>query len=168
MKTPHPLIRFVSSFSIACPFALVVSAGLLAPGSAPATLGGDASTVELDRSRFPALRMTSRAAAPSPSAYTVHELQLAGGINVREYLSSTQRVFAVGWDGPRMPDLQQLLGAYYARYVESARASAKGHRPVLRQDTDLVIRTSGHPRAFKGMAYLPQQLPPGISTSELR
>jgi hypothetical protein len=133
-----------------------------------AELGGDAASVESDRVHFQVLRMASRAAATSASAYTVHELQLLGGINVREYLSSTQQVFAVGWDGPRMPDVQQLLGAYYPRFVESARASAKGHRPVRRQDADLVILTGGHPRAFKGIAYLPQQLPPGINTSELR
>ena len=131
-----------------------------------ATLGGSALSVESDRTHFRALRMTSKAAT-APSAYTVHELQLPGGITVREYVSASQQVFAVGWDGPRMPDVQQLLGAYYPRYVESAKAAAKGHRPVLRQDADLMIRTTGRQRAFRGVAVLPQQLPPGVDPREL-
>ncbi|MGE5336560.1 MAG: DUF2844 domain-containing protein [Gemmatimonadota bacterium] len=166
MKTPSRLSRTLHSACMVCA-AFVVVAAYLAPGAAMASLGGDAATVELDRTHFRAMRMSARTAS-APPAYTVQSMQLPGGINVREYVSAAQKVFAVAWDGPRIPDVRQLLGAYYPRYVDSAKAAARGHRPVERQDADLVIRTSGHPRAFRGLAYLPQQVPPGVDPSELQ
>ncbi len=167
MKTPDWLNRIPRAAQVACAVTVVVAA-LLAPGAARATLGGDAATVEQDLTHFRAMRMSARSATATPPAYTVQQMQLPGGINVREYVSASQKVFAVAWDGPRIPDVRQLLGAYYPRYVESAKAAARGHRPVERRDADLVIRTSGHPRAFRGIAYLPQQVPPGVDPSELQ
>ena len=33
---------------------------------------------------------------------------------------------------------------------------------------DLVVHSFGHARAFHGQAYLPQELPPGVTPQELR
>jgi hypothetical protein len=140
-----------------------LAALLLLPGLAFATLGQDATTIEKDRAHLQAQR------AVTPSArYTVHELTLPGGTQVREYLNTTQQVFAVAWNGPNIPDLQQLLGSYSPRYTAAAKANGRARRPVIVEDSDLVIHTGGHPRAFFGVAYLPGRMPSGVTAEQIR
>lgn len=138
-------------------------AALLFPGFAFATLGQDAATIELDRAQLQA----QRAVTQSPR-YTVHELTLPGGTQVREYLTATQQVFAVAWSGPSIPDLQQLLGSYFTRYVAAAKANGRARKPVAVEDSDLVVHTGGHFRAFSGVAYLPGRMPSGVSAEQIR
>jgi len=135
----------------------------LTPGICLAALGQDASTVEADRVHMQAQRSITQS-----GAFSVHELQLPGATRVREYLDSSHRVFAVAWSGPSIPDLQQLLGAYFVRYQAAVRPLARSRRPLAMQQTDLVIHTGGHPRAFFGVAYLPLQLPLGVSAEQIR
>ncbi len=137
---------------------------LLAPGIASATLGQDAATVEQDRVQFRAQRSLIHA-----GTYSVHELRLPGGTRVREYLNAAQQIFAVAWNGPSIPDLQQLLGTYYPRYLGAAKVMGRARRrPIVMQEADLVIHTGGHPRAFFGVAYLPQSMPAGVSADLIK
>jgi len=137
---------------------------LLAPAAAFATLGEDGATVDRDLARMKAQRNVTRT-----SAYSVHELQLPGGTQVREYLTPANQVFAIGWSGPGIPDLQQLLGTYFPRYRAAAQArSVSSRAPLVVQQPDLVIRSAGHPRAFSGVAYLPLQMPAGVRAEEIR
>lgn len=141
-----------------------LAAALLAPGLALAALGQDGSSVESDRVQLKAQRNITQS-----SGYSVHELTLPGGTKVREYLSPNQQIFAVAWNGPSIPDLQQLLGAHFARYQSAAARAARGlRRPVVLQEPDLVIQSNGHARAFSGVAYLPQQMPSGVSAEQIR
>jgi hypothetical protein len=142
-------------------------AAMFVPGIALAALGGDASTVERDASELKAARSVT-----ASTAFSVHELQL-GATVVREYVSATNQVFAVVWQGPSIPDLQQLLGTYFPRFSKAAQANAtqasgRTRRPVRVEESDLVIRTAGHPRAFFGMAYLPGQMPQGVTVEAIR
>jgi hypothetical protein len=147
--------------------ALTVSACLLAalwlPGAAQAALGQGAASVDGDLVRMQAQRRVLQAAS-----YTVHELTLAGGTVVREYLAANQQVFAVSWSGPSIPDLQPLLGAHYARYQAAAQAMGRSRAGVAVQDPDLVVRVNGHARAFHGVAYLPSLLPPGFDAGQIQ
>jgi hypothetical protein len=138
-------------------------ASVLAPGISMAALGGDASTIEHEASQLKAARSVRAA-----SAYSVHELQVAGGLQVREYANSANQVFAVAWRGPSIPDLQQLLGNYFPRYSKAAQALGRVRRGVAVEESDLVIRTGGHMRAFFGIAYLPGQIPQGVTLDEIR
>jgi hypothetical protein len=138
-------------------------AATLAPSIALATLGEDSPTVERDVAQLHAQRTVT-----ATTAYSVHELQLPGGTQVREYLTNANRVFAVTWSGPSIPDLQQLLGTYLSRYSAAAQAMGRSRRPVTVHDSDLVIRTGGHARAFFGVAYLPGQMPSGVRAEEIR
>jgi hypothetical protein len=62
---------------------------------AMATLGGESASIQQDASHFKAqIRMTQK------QAYVVHEMQTAGGATVREYVSSSGKVFGVAWEGP--------------------------------------------------------------------
>jgi hypothetical protein len=138
-------------------------AAAFAPGMALAALGEDSSTVERDVMQLRA----QRSVTPS-SVYSVHELQLPGGTQVREYLTASNRVFAIAWSGPSIPDLQQLLGSYFPRYRSAAEAMGRSRRPAAVEDSDLVIRTGGHARAFFGVAYLPGQMPSGVRAEQIR
>jgi hypothetical protein len=138
-------------------------ASVLAPGISMAALGGDASTIEHEASQLKAAHSVR-----NTTAFSVHELQLAGGTQVRQYANSANQVFAVAWQGPSIPDLQQLLGTYFPRYSKAAQALGRMRRGAAVEDSDLVIRTGGHPRAFFGVAYLPAQIPQGVTLEEIR
>jgi len=137
---------------------------MFAPGLALAALGQGGSSVESDRAQLQAQRNITQS-----NGYSVHELTLPGGTQVREYLSPSQQIFAVAWNGPSIPDLQQLLGAYFPRYQSAAARAARGlRRPVVLQEPDLVIQSGGHARAFSGAAYLPQKMPSGVGAEQIR
>jgi hypothetical protein len=57
----------------------------------------------------------------------VHRLQLPSGTSVREYADAGGTVFAVAWDGPTKPDLNQLPGQYFAEYENRSVANTRGH-----------------------------------------
>jgi uncharacterized membrane protein len=73
----------------------------------------------------------------------------AGGTTVNEYASSTGQIFAYSWQGPTMPDLPALLGAYNASY-----------RAV-------VVESGGQMRSYVGRAWLPGALPAGVTPADL-
>ena len=133
---------------------------LVLPLSAPAALGGNAASVQADQARMNATLRTAATAL-----YTQYEIQLPAGTLVREYVSPAGVVFAVAWEGPSLPDLRQILGSYFAQYVEAAQGAGAG--PRLIQQPGLVVYTGGHLRAFFGKAYVPQLLPPGVSPDDI-
>lgn len=132
------------------------------PAAAMAALGGDASSVLADSAALKGALATSSAAR-----YTVQEIRVESGTVVRQYVSPAGRVFAVTWNGPMLPDLRQVLGAYFERYVDAA-SQRRARGPVLIQQPDLVVQSGGHMRAFAGSAYLPGAVPQGVSSEEIR
>ena len=128
-----------------------------------AALGGDGASVDSDVSRMKgSLRMTSSA------AFTVHEITTPYGTVVREYVSPADKVFAVSWRGPVIPDLRQVLGGYYGQYLQATDAPhAGGHRHLSIEQPGLVVQSSGHMRAFFGRAWAPDLLPQNFSTSAI-
>lgn len=131
-----------------------------------ASLGGDVVSVRVDREKMQGTLRTS-----SGDSYTLHEIQTATGVAVKEYVSPVGKVFAVTWEGPVHPDLRQLLGAYYDEYVQAIaaqRAQRRGRGPLLIEHAGLVVQVSGHLRAFVGKAYVPQQLPQGVHAEDIR
>jgi hypothetical protein len=104
----------------------------------------------------------------STDGYTVQETTAEDGTTVREYVLSSGVVFAVAWSGPRMPNLRQLLGSYFESYRDEAAARSPGRRPIAIDRPDLVVQSGGHPRAFHGRAYLPQRMPAGVSSDDIK
>jgi hypothetical protein len=103
--------------------------------------------------------------------YSVHELQATGGSTVREYVSPEGKVFAVAWEGPARPDLEQLLGPYYQQAVQAVQASKSqrvGRRPISIQQPNLVVQMGGHQRAFSGRAFIPDMMPSAVRNEEIR
>ncbi len=137
---------------------------LMLPISAFAALGGDLSSIQSDGAHLRASVRTTQAAG-----YTVHEMQTASGIKVREYLSPSGTVFGVAWEGPAKPDLRQVLGTYFDQFIQAAEQKPrKGHGPLVIELPDLVVVSAGRMRAFSGHAFLPQMLPEGVRAAAVR
>jgi hypothetical protein len=140
---------------------------LCTPGVALATLGQGAASIDADRIRAQGAltRITSA------GTHTVHEIQSASGVLVREYVDSNGVVFGVAWQGPWMPDLQQLLGPYFEAYqaaLAAARARRGGHGPLTVTTPDIVVQLGGRQRAFVGSAYVPRFIPPTMQAQSIR
>jgi hypothetical protein len=130
-----------------------------------ATLGGDVSSVQADVAHLEgSLRVTPNA------AYAVHEIHTPTGVTVREYISPAGKVFAVAWQGPWPPDLQQLLGPYFAQFQQAARSRKQrpGRTPISVHQGNLVVEHAGRMRSVAGRAYLTDQIPAGVSVESIR
>ena len=110
--------------------------------SAFGALGGDAASVDSDRAQMKASEKLTQA-----SDYTVHQFTGASGTVVREYISSAGssagNVFAVAWQGPFFPDMQQLLGSYFDQYSAAVKVNKDAHigrRPLNLQLPGLVVQ----------------------------
>jgi len=137
-----------------------------APGPAGAALGGDGASVSADRQALDGTLTRAQG-----DGYTVQEISAPAGLVVREYLTPAGRVFAVTWRGPLLPDLKQLLGAYFDQYQQAAREARARHGRqggLAVRRPDLVVQSSGHMRSFFGEAYLPGMVPPGVRVQALR
>jgi hypothetical protein len=130
---------------------------------AMAALGGDAASVQKDAAQFKAeIRSTQK------QNYAVHEMQTSGGTMVREYVSPDGKVFAVSWQGPFIPDLQQLLGTSYERFIAAGKNRHGVRGPLGINESDLVLVSAGHMRSYTGKAYIPQMLPEGVHADAIQ
>jgi len=131
-----------------------------------AALGGDESSIEVDRAQMKATLTTTRT-----DTYTMEEIAHPNGTTIREYVSPAGRVFAITWHGPFIPDMHQLLGTYFQQYsdgVKAHHAAGPGRRPLNIQQPGLIVQSTGHMRSFSGKAYDPGLLPQGVSASDIR
>jgi hypothetical protein len=135
------------------------------PLRARAALGGDVSSVAADQSQ-----LNGSIALRPGSAFNVHQIKADNGTVVREFVSPSGSVFAVSWSGPFVPNLHQLLGAYFEQYsagVSAQKDTYVGRHPLNLELPGLVVQMRGHMRAYYGRAYLPQQLPAGTNLGDL-
>ena len=148
-------------------FALIVC---LAALPASAALGGNVSSIDADQAQMKGSVELKQSAAFTVHQISVHQIKAPSGTVVREYVSSAGTVFAVAWNGPFLPDLQQLLGNYFDQYsagVKADKASYVGRRPLNLQLSGLVVQMTGHVRDYHGRAYLPNQVPAGAKVEDL-
>jgi len=142
----------------------IVLSGFLCTLPCYAALGGDISSVQDDQARIKAsLRVTQS------NAYSVHELSSPTGVVVREFATSSGKIFAVAWHGPFHPDLQHLLGVHFAQYQQAIQSpnGRAAHGPLTIQQGNLVVELGGHMRDFVGRAYLSDQVPAGVRAEEI-
>ena len=145
---------------------MLLTAACFAVTAAPAfgALGGDASSIQADQAHINASRRVSQS-----NSYAVYELQSPTGALVREFVSSSGKVFAIAWQAPSMPDLRQLLGSYFDEFQKAAAQNHRpAHAPLFVQHSGLVVQLGGHMRSFTGRAYLPEQLPSGARSEDIR
>jgi hypothetical protein len=136
------------------------------PPAASASLGGTAASVDADRVHLEGALLRIARAGP----YSVHEIQSAAGTVVREFVSPAGTVFGVAWQGPWIPDLKQVLGAYFDQYRAALRSRTGRRRrgPISIDTPGLVVQMAGHPRSFSGRAYVPQLVPDGVEPATIR
>lgn len=151
---------------------VVVVLALAASSVLPAwaSLGGDTASIQADQLHMQG-SLTSKASITTAQSYTVHEIQAATGTVVREYLSPEGKVFAVAWQGPRMPDLRQLLGGYFEPYQTAVQARSgvrMARKPIMIDQPGLVVQIGGHVRAFSGKAYVPDALPSNVRAEDIQ
>lgn len=134
-------------------------------GSIPgwAVLGEYENSVTVDQQR-----MSAQLHQTAHQGYSIKQLSTADGRTVREYISPAGLVFGIAWQGPTMPDLQQLLGSYFGQLKRAAQARRRRGGPLVVQTKDFVLVSGGHMRAFHGFAYAPNLLPAGVPREVIR
>jgi len=143
------------------PLALALALSLA--GAAHAELGGSPFSVQMDQARANGVLSTT-----SYLAYDRHEITALDGTSVHEFADRSGQIFAITWQARGAVDLQQLLGAHYAKFAAAS--------PVARRDLhhtsvhlpDLVVDVSVVMNHWSGRAYLPRALPAGVSLRDLR
>jgi len=139
---------------------------LALPLPALAALGGDVASVHEDQAQMKGTLKSTQVAS-----YALHEIKSAAGTVVREYVSPDGQVFGVAWQGPAIPNLQQILGSYFQTFSDAAQAQRVAHRgrgALYIQQPGLVVESTGHARTFSGKAYDPGKLPQGVTANDIR
>ena len=153
-------------FSHCMKAALTISLGLiLAAIPAWATLGQPEASVTSDE-----LQMKSEHRVQEFQNYKVHELTVANGMTVREYVSPQGSVFGVTWQGRSTPDMNQLLGTYVNNLQTATRAQTKiiPRRGMTVKTNDFVYSNFCRMRVCTGSAYVPSLMPSNLSAEVLR
>lgn len=134
--------------------------------AAHATLGETLESVHADQ-----IRLQGRRVQATVWPAQMHEIQLADGSRVRQYVNASGAVFAVTWTSRLKPDLAGLLGQHFVAYAQARpqpRNLQAARQPSLVQAADLVVRESGRGQAHAGMAYVPTLTPRGFDVAQLR
>ena len=132
-----------------------------------ATLGGNRASVDADRLALSGQMLPAPLVAVGN--YQVVAFVLPTGTQVNEYVSDKGLVFAVSWAGPFKPDVRQLLGPHFDKVLQrQAGQSHAGHPYIHQHEVDLVMESGGHQGNFAGRAYLPADLPAGLSVDQIR
>lgn len=142
---------------------VVLLASLLEVGPAWAVLGEYEASVRSDQEH---LRGELRAIAHQ--GYSVQQITSADSTVVKEYVSPAGLVFGISWQGPTMPNLQQLMGSYFAQFQQASLSKVRRRGPLVLRTDQLVVESGGHMRSFHGRAYLPGLLPNNVSGEVVR
>ena len=158
---------------------LALAIAALAPLACYATLGAAPATrthtvAAAARSSLQAAATPGPAAgaaavtAPAAAQYTVREANDVDGVTIREYVLPNNVVFAVTWHGPVRPDMSELLGSYFANFVNASDGRARGIGPMVQHNGEFHIESAGHTGYFFGKAYLPRLVPANVRMENLQ
>ncbi|WP_206950712.1 DUF2844 domain-containing protein [Trinickia acidisoli] len=170
----RPLRAAVPAAFVLCALTAVTLPARAALGGSPMPTPAGATTTTLAHIAHAAAAGTgasSTAATAAPAQYSVRATTYSSGTSVREYLGTDGNVFGIAWNGPRMPDLQSLLGNYFPQYasgVQALHAARPGRGPVDVEQSNLVVRSGGHMGSFFGQAWLPSALPAGVTGADIK
>ncbi|WP_395826708.1 DUF2844 domain-containing protein [Collimonas sp.] len=151
-------------FPVSCLCAVLLAYSL----PAFAALGGAPGPAQVGAVNADSVRAKATARITNYSGYSVSETLEPSGTTVKEYISTDSIVFAVSWQGPSMPNLQQLLGSYSEQFVAAASKPHAGRRAIAVQSDQLVLRSGGHMRSFAGSAYVPALMPQCVTPDDIR
>ncbi|MYM73156.1 DUF2844 domain-containing protein [Duganella sp. FT134W] len=137
-------------------------------GGSPSDFGGNTTQIRMAARSLAATSTSSTNSATTAAVYTISQSTLDSGTIVREYTDASGVVFAVSWTGPTLPDLRTLLGDKFTVMTSNAAKRPKaGHSQLAVDQSDVVIVSSGHMRAYSGQAWIPSALPAGFDTTTI-
>jgi hypothetical protein len=162
------LRSFQGGVSCGCFFMFLIA---LVPVNSFAALGGDLNSVVADQVRFQGSLKTTQL-----GSFQVHEIRTQAGTTatgtvIREYMSPSGTVFAVTWRGQWLPDMRQLLGPYFQKFVDAVKEQASTHpgrRPMQIVQPDFVVQINGHAQFYAGRVYLPEKLPAAVQPEAIQ
>jgi hypothetical protein len=149
--------NYLSSLGWPCTV-LVLALAVQSSSPAHAALGDDVSAVALDQARMQATLQVWR-----KSNYTIHELASPTGIKVRHFVGDSGKVFAVSWSGGWRPNLRDIMGAHYDKFIAATRGKRVARGVARIELPGMVVVMGGHQRAFFGHVYLTDLLPTGFA-----
>ena len=139
---------------------------LVAPQAPPGLRSGKPfESVKADRTR-----MSARMASTAMATHTVSSLTLANGGVVKEYSKQGRRGVrgVLARSGASLISSNCLGDGFDTLQADNVGPGGRRMRaPLAVNRSDLVVHTGGHPGAFWGLAYLPQQTPSGFSAADL-
>jgi len=130
--------------------------------SARAALGDDVSSVENDR-----IRMRASLRVIKHATHDVHEMATSIGTKVREFVGKDGKVFAVSWSGGWRPNLRDIMGSHYGRFIENTRGHRRQRGPARLELPGMVVFVGGYLRMSFGYVYLLDRLPTGFSPQDI-
>jgi len=140
--------------------------------SAQAGLGRPLSEAANDGKPIAQVQRFSAQATPGGTAsadtVTSQAVQTPQGVTVTEYANAAGTVFAITWKGPFKPDLQQLLGSYFAPYISAANTQTQQLNLSMVKGSNIVVHSAGRMRGFFGVAWVPSLVPAGFEPSKLQ
>lgn len=155
-------MRFPASFPRANVSLLLPCFVLALAFPAWGALGDNVMSVQNDQ-----IHMKGTLRSVANERYVLHEIRTASGGSVREFVSPGGSVFGLAWEGPNVPDLQQILGQYFETMKQAA-SQRRSRGPLIIHTPEFVFEQTGHMRSFRGRAYLPQDLPQSVDAAEIQ
>lgn len=161
----------LSAVLAACALLVIAAPARAELGAAPMQTPSGATVNSLSAAAH-ASSSASSSSSTATASYTVKQTTLASGTVVREYIGQDGTVFGIAWQGPAMPDLTTLLGSYFPQFasgVQAQQSQGIGSRNVANvAGSGLVVHSGGHMGFFVGQAYLPQALPTGVTSADIK
>ncbi len=131
-----------------------------------AALGETVASVATDQQKFQMRRQIRQA-----QNYSVHIMTDDNGTVINEFATAGGIVFGVSWQGPVIPDLSQLLGRHFGTFQAQVLSESKiraRRRGAVTHNGNLIVESGGHPRDYRGRAYLTDQLPSGVTQEAIQ
>jgi len=153
-----PIRRFLQR---SCAILALASALQLSP-QARAALGDDVSAVAADQTRMQASLHVWR-----KDSYTIHELASPTGTKVRHFVDDGGKVFAVSWSGGWRPNLRDIMGVHYDKFIAATRGKRIARGVARIELPGMVVVMGGHQRAFFGHVYLTDLVPADFLPGEI-
>ena len=133
------------------------------PFSAWASLGQNTQSISADGTPTGPLQ---NSAVPNIKEQTVSD---ANGTQLTEFVSNGI-VFGLTWSGHQAPNYTQIFTPTYVQIFQSQLPLVKPghlHSPIAVNHPQLVVHLYGHMGYSAGSAYLPNQVPHGMTLSTL-
>jgi hypothetical protein len=142
--------------------ALTLALVLLFSFPAHAALGDDVSVIAKEQVRFQANLQVWHEAK-----YAVHELAMPSGTKVRQFVNDSGKVFAASWSGGWRPNLRDMMGTHYDRFIAATRGRRVARGVARIELPGMVVVMGGHQRAYFGHVYLTDLLPEGFLPEDI-